>query len=359
MAHGIFCPLCSGIIHYQLSTKEGWRSALKKISPAQAAALMLCFSLGRLIGFRPEGDSLLICAAAELVSDGLLTAVFVMLPMPGAKHPAFGKVCGAVAGGWLMLSLTLLLAELAESLDYSFPDFYASPAVIAAAAAAAVYCASMGLRGCARAACAVTMLTVLVLLLTAAGAADRFDPERLNLAVTDPGEQFVRQLIRQLSRSAEFPLFILLRERIDRPRRGVLLRSAGQSVISAGSFTLCAGVLGDRGLTGIPADTLSSYSKTSVIERFDALMLLVWTLCLLFSAAALLIGTESCIRTLSSRAPRFTMPVCAGVCALAASLISGDTPSAGAVTAALLAAAMLFSAGAGKRGSGQPLNSNF
>ena len=263
---------------------------MKKISPAQAAALMLCFSLARLLGFRPEGCNLLICAAAEIVCGALLTALCMLLPEPKGKVNALGRMFSAAAGLWLAFIFVMLLYELSSSLNYSFPDFYAAPAIIASAAAAAAYCASMGLRGCARASCAAAILTVAVLLLVGIGAAERFDPERLELAVPDRGEQFLRQLLRQLPRSAEFPLFLLLRRRIEHPRRAVLIRFSVQAAVTAGFMTLCAGVLGDRGLTGVPADTLSSYSKTSVIERFDALMLLVWTLCLIFAAAGLLIG---------------------------------------------------------------------
>ena len=316
---------------------------MKKISPAQAAALMLCFSLARLIAFRPEGAPLPVCAAAVLISDLLLTALFIILPEGFEAPRPVSKVFSAAAGIWLVLALTALLSETVSSLSYSFPDFYAPPAVTAAAAAAAAYCASMGLRGCGRAACAVFVFTAAVLCLTAAGAADSFDPERLDLAYPRLGEQFTDQLIRQLSRSAEFPLFILLREHIRCPRRAALLRFAGQSLTGTGLFTVCAGVLGERGMTGIPADTLSSFSKTSVIERFDALMLLVWTLCTLFAAAAILIGLRECLKRTDSWLSKLPAAVPAAVCAGIAMLVNGRAlPAYTALSAAVPAAVMLL-----------------
>ena len=317
---------------------------MKKISPAQAAALMLCFSLARLIAFRPEGTPLIICAAAAIISDLLLTAVFILLP---AHHIRSRPLRAALSVGallWLLPVLTALLSDTAASLFYSFPEFYAPPAMIAAAAAAAAYCASMGIRGCGRAACAAVIITAAVLCLTALGAAKGFDPEHLDLAVPDRSGHFSRQLLYQLSRSAEFPLFILLRDRIRSPRRAALIRFAGQSVLGTGFFVLCAGVLGERSSAGIPADTLSSFSKTSVIERFDALILLVWALCSLFAAAALLIGVRECLVRTDSRLGKLPLLVPAAVSAAGAVVINGEPGVIGtALQAAFLAGAMLLS----------------
>lgn len=307
---------------------------------------MLCFPFARLTAFRPQGDDLLTCAAAWLVSDAALTALFLLLPKGGAGGSLPGRAASAAAGGWLLLSLTALLAGLADSLSYSFPEFYAPPAVIAASAAAAAYCASMGLKGCARAACAVAVVTVIVLGLTAAGAADSFRMERIGIGLTADGQAaFVRQLLRQLTASAEFPLFILLRGQVQRPERAVLTRFAVQSVTGGGVMVFCAGVLGRQSRSGIPADTLSSYSKTSVIERFDGLILLAWTLCLILAAAALLIGLRQCAEGISKKAGRFAVPGAAALCAGGAIFISGRlTSSGGGLTAALTAAAMLLAA---------------
>ena len=305
---------------------------------------MLCFSFARLTAFRPHGDDLLTCAAAWLVSDAALTALFLLLPKGGAGGSLPGRAASAAAGGWLLLSLTALLAWPADSLSFSFPEFYAPPAVIAASAAAAAYCASMGLKGCARAACAAAVVTVIVLGLTAVGAADSFRTERIGLTA-DGQAAFVRQLLRQLTASAEFPLFILLRGQVQRPERAVLTRFAVQSVTGGGVMVFCAGVLGRQSRSGIPADNLSSYSKTSVIERFDGLILLAWMLCLILAAAALLIGLRQCAEGISKKAGRFAVPGAAALCAGGAIFISGRlTSSGGGLTAALTAAAMLLAA---------------
>ncbi len=321
---------------------------MKTISPYQAAAMMLCFSLSRLISFKPSGDNLLICAAGELLAGAALAAVSVALPEKlSIKGRLIPKLCAALSAAYLLLQLTLLLSDLAASTQYSFPDFYASPAMIASAAAAAAYCASMGKGGCGRAACAVIVITLIIFVLTAVGAADRFDPDRLSLAVPDRAQQLSRQLLYSLGTACEIPLALILRQSTDRPRRAALLWFSGHSLSWAAMLTLCAGVIGDHALTGIPIDTLSSYSKTSVIERFDALLLLVWVLCTVLAAAALLSGTGCCIKIISDKAGRFAPPIGALISGTAACLLTGQgvlLPAS--VMAALLGGAMLLGFGA-------------
>lgn len=316
---------------------------MKPLSAYQSAALMLCFSLGRLTAFRPEGDSLLVCAAAEAVCGIVIAAVLALLPegsSVGSRN--LRRASALLVSLWLVVTLALMLTDLADSLSYSFPDFYASPAVITVGAAAAAYCASMGLRGCGRAACAVTAVTLAVLLLTVLGAADGFDPVRLELAVDDPGDMFGRQLMRSLSRAAELPAAVMLRGRTDRPRMSGLIRFLGSSLAWGGMLTVCAGVLGDRALTGIPTDTLSSCSKTAVIERFDALMLLAWTLCVLMSAAAVMLALAECAGQFSEKAARYAPGASAVICGAAACLLTGKGAGIPAAPAVILSAAAVM-----------------
>ena len=327
---------------------------MSSVSPVQAAAIMLCFSFARLAAFRPDGDSLLICAAAEMIVGVIIAAVCAILPQQvSVRSRTVRRLCALLSAVWLILVLTLMFTDLADSLRYSFPDLYSAPAVIAAAAAAAAYCASMGLVGCGRAACAAAVLTGIILLLTALGAVGGFDPDFLNLAVPRRGDMLARQLLRSFSRAAELPAAaVMLRHRTERPRSAGFIRFGGSSLAWGGLLTLCAGVLGDRALSGIPADTLSSYSKTSVIERFDALMLLAWTLCLLISAAALMLALSECAAAFGEGAARYAPAVSAVICGGGACLLTGRGAalpaglSAGLIIAACIAG--LFIGGRGK-----------
>lgn len=310
-----------------------------KIGPYQAAALMLCFSLSGLAAFRPQGDSLAVCAAARTAAAAVGTVVFTLLPAGGGLRGRTGRrILAAVSGGYLLVQLVLLLSGMSAGLQFSYPDFYSLPAVTVCTAAAAAYCASMRLRGTARAACAAAVFMLVTLVLTAAGAADRFDADRLDLAVSGKGDAFIRQLLTAFSQMPELPLLAVLRSSIDRPRRAAAVWFAGHSLAWCAVLTVCAGVLGGQALTGIPSDTLSSYSRTAVIERFDALMLMMWALCSLLAAAGLLLGIRSCVRQWSEKAAACAVPLSAAAAAAAVMLLG--TAADGFIPMTVLAAAM-------------------
>ena len=312
----------------------------KKISAARAAALMLCFSSARLIAFRPEGDDLLICCAAELTAGLILWAVCALFSaLPENKSPIFGKIFALSGAGYLMLLLTYTLSGFAASMQYSFPDFYTLPSVIAALAAAAAYCASMGMTGCTRTAVAAVILTAAVFFLTAVGAVRGFEVSHLSIAAAGRTEVFFRRTVQSLAYSAELPLMILLlRDRIEKPRRAGLIWLCVRTLTDTAVLALTLGVLGRRSGSGLPVFTLSAYSKTSMIERFDALVLLMWTLCTLLSAAALILGIRRCAEVFSARAGRCSGPLAAAVCAGAAILMTagGQRNAPSALLAVLL-----------------------
>ena len=263
---------------------------MSRISSYQAAALMLCFTVARLIAYRPEGDSLIMAAAAELLA--CLGMFLVSIPL--SKLPSAGGFGGRVmsfaAAGYCLFALTLILADFADAMQYSFPGFYSPGAMILALASAAAYSASMGLQGCARAACAAVILALLTFALMTLGACEGIDPERLNIAVPDRGGQLSRQLTGAFARSAELPmLLILMRRRTAKPIRAAAVYFAVRALLWCVTLALCASVLGELGGVGEPFWSLAAFAKTSVVERFDALVMLFWTLCTLLSAAALII----------------------------------------------------------------------
>lgn len=263
---------------------------------------MLCFAVWRLAAFRPEGDSLLICGAADLCAAGVLfLACLPLVKLPTVRGRVLSRVTGGIGAAVSAGIFAVMLWEAADSLRYSFPDFYSAPAVIAAAGAGAVYCASMGLRGCARAACAAVVMTLVVLALLMAGAGERFEADRLHLAVRDARGQFGREFLRALVRSGEIPLLVILRGEVKAPGKALAVWLGGRALLSGVVMTFCAGVLGEFSALGIPVDSLSSYSRTSVIERFDALVLLVWVLCTVLGAAGAAAGAIRCGKTALGR----------------------------------------------------------
>ena len=279
-----------------------------RLTSYQSAALMLCFTLARLIAYRPSGDSLAVTALAEAVS---CIGMFIIC-LPAVKLPSAGKLgdklLAFIYAAYCLFALTVLLTDFAGAMQYSFPNFYSSAAIVVALAAAAAYCASMGLSGCAKAACAAVVLTLAAFALMTAGACSGFSFERLNIAVPDRGEQFKRSLFSSFAYTAELPLLIsLMRRRTSKPVKAAGLYFALRALLWIAALTVCSAVLGDYAVTGQPFWSLAAFAKTSVIERFDALILLFWTLCTLLSAAALLICFKLRVDTLFPNLSRYSL----------------------------------------------------
>ena len=95
-----------------------------------------------------------------------------------------------------------------------------------------------------------------------------------------------------------------------------------RAALSGTAFLICMAVLGDHSRTGQPLFSLAAYAKTALIERFDALVILFRTLCMLISAAALLTGLRICLSEIREKAER-AMPLGAAVSALSALILLG------------------------------------
>ncbi|MBR1393075.1 MAG: GerAB/ArcD/ProY family transporter [Ruminococcus sp.] len=277
---------------------------MKPLTMYQTAALMLCFTAAHIFTLRPEGANLVVCIGAETAAAGIVFVIAIIINSLPALHGWAGKAVSALAGTFFLAAFLFILIGYCEEVQFSFPEFYSLPMTAAVLAAATVYCASMGLSGCVRSACAAVVMTVIVLAVMSGGAASGFDPDRLNLAVSDREGQFTRQLISALARSWELPLLVLLMRRTGRPVRAAALYALGRAALTAGILTVCAGVLGSVGQERQPVMMLASFAKTVIVERFDALMLLFWTLCTLLAGAGLLWAAWHCLQGVMGKAER-------------------------------------------------------
>ena len=275
---------------------------MNKISSFQAASLAFCFSLARMVAFRPNGENMLICIIGELCACAVMAALALAayrLPTLGKGLPA--KLISSVGVIYYLYAASLVLAVFADSMQYSFPDFYTSPAIIAALAAAAAYCSSMGVSACGRTACAAVLISLTVFTFMAAGASSGVDTSGIHLAVTDKNSRVFSHFVWALGNSFELPLLLTLKGHIDRPHRAAVMYTVARAVMWAVVLALCGCVLGDHAEQGLPVFSLAAYSKTAIIERFDALILLMWSLSALLSLSMIFLGTGECVRRIMQK----------------------------------------------------------
>lgn len=301
---------------------------MTEISSFQAAAMAFCFAVARMVAFRPEGENLLICIIGELCACGVMIAFGLAAgKLPSLKNGIPAKILAVIGGLYYLFALSLVLAVFADSMQYSFPDFYSSPAIIAALAAAAAYCASMGVSACGRTACAAVIISLLTFLFMGAGAVQGFTAEGLHLAADSRNERIFGHFVWAIGNSFELPLIFTLRGHIRRPRKAVVIYCIGRAVMWSVMLALCGSVLGDQAERGLPFFTLAAYSKTVLVERFDALVLLMWTLCTLLSLSMIFLGLGECTRRLAGELPKEWGLAAAALCAVAACVMSSGRVS--------------------------------
>ena len=328
------------------------KKSFDTITPLQLAAVMLCMSFSELAAFRPEGVSLTAAAFGELlVSAG---SFLLLLPLClGRKRAApQGRLGAAVSLGALAFFMTQLSASLAVTVQYAFPRLYSSSAVILLTAAAGLYCASMGSRACAKTAAAAIVTAAGCPLLTAVGTIGCFRLVNICPVTGLPAAQLARALAAAAGRSGELAVFaVLLPETEGSAVRTAAVYSAVRAAAGTGVLLFAKGVLGVLAESGQPLFLLSSASKTAVIERFDAALLLVWVMCTVAACGAVLCAVRRCFCSLRAdgRPPRLhTIAVFAALCAAAAfaafAVGRASALSSGAAVSAVLPAAVLAGA---------------
>ncbi|MBR1764407.1 MAG: hypothetical protein IJ746_03335 [Ruminococcus sp.] len=305
--------------------------ASKRLSPLQLAAVMLCMSFSGLAAYRPEGAGLTAAALGELLAaaGGFLLLLPLCLGRGGAAP--LGRLRAGLGLGYLAFYLTVMLGDLASTVQYAFPRLYSTPAVIALTAAAGLYCASMGSRACGKTACASVITAAVCVLLIALGAAEHFRAVNIFLGAR-PIEEVLSGLGAMAARSGELAVFVLLLpESEGRPFKTAAVYSSVRGATGAGLLLFAKGVLGVLADSGQPVFLLSSASKTAVIERFDAALLLVWVLCTVTSCGAVLCAARACLTAFKpdAPAPLYRVGAFSALCAAAAFALFAGGKAAG------------------------------
>lgn len=123
------------------------------------------------------------------------------------------------------------------------------------------------------------------------------------MPIADEKELFgsvLREVGDSLGRSVELAALIFLLPHVENRRTAGLFSYLGIKLLFVEFSTLMiTAVLGDyaKGLT-LPLYTLSTYARSSVIERFDSVYMLVWTIAVFLKVALLLMLGGQCLKNI-------------------------------------------------------------
>lgn len=308
---------------------------MRKITSFQMTAIMICCLFARMMTYVPKSDDnavllifskLIACAFQWIMilpvlifykkskGEGILQAYY-------SKNKPSGIIVTVLYLIVCFMELFLSYGNFTFFLQYSFLEYYSAWIILLVLAAVSVYVASMGLSSCARTAAIVTVATIAGIIVLLAGFEGNFEFRLLNIAQENKGGFIMRNVRDANSRAEEFVFFILLLPYLkEKPMRTVNIYIAVKFLISALIIASVSIILGDFALsTKIPFFSLSSYSKTALIERFDALLLMFWTLCAIIKHAVIILCIIECMKKLLPKAHKQTFGAAsAAVCAAAA-----------------------------------------
>ncbi len=287
---------------------------MKKLSLPQLTAILLCCFMARIMTYIPHrNENPILMVAAELIS---CAAEFAILLPAAALYSrsrekgvlgsagAVGKIVGKIsAAAYLLFCMAALAASAANFTYYlrlSYSEYFPAGAVITVLSAAAIYTASSGVNACGKTSAAAVIITIVGIIFTIIGFDGEMNFRALNMAVSDRGTAVWEGVLKIFSRSREIVFFILFLPFLkDRPVKTAASYLSLKFIISSLIIVVITIVLGDYAqISQLPFFTLSSYSKTNIVERYGALFLLFWTLCETAALAAILLCTLQCLKSL-------------------------------------------------------------
>lgn len=308
----------------------------KKISPTQLVVMLFVTRafLSTTYGISENSLNVVLSMLSILVS----TAVQVLLILPplifSVKYPeqdflqhAFlkSKTLGVILSlsyGVYFLYVSCRNIEIfSYFLKNQFLDFLPTPVLIIALGAVAVYGAKMGIQALARtAAVGVFLFGILfiVIIFSVTGEIDIFNIQLATPVAENTARAFFKDVSDKIGRSDELvALPFLLGYTRNRKKRATISYIGIKLAVMEIMVFYSVMILGEYASNlSQPFYTLSTYAKTSVIERFDSIYMCVWTMGSVIKSAILIYLGAKCFENL-----RISRPY----------LISGGVPIAVAV----------------------------
>ncbi len=263
--------------------------------------------------FRPDGTTVMLSAAISVAIQFLLVlpvlAAAKKFPHRDIIQLSFER--SAVAGKFISLLFLCyfafetvhVLGNFSYFLKNHFFEAYHEAFLMAALAVTAFYAATLGFSAVARASSVSAVIFITALVVIVFAVTGEFDVYNLHMPIADEKELFgsvLREVGDSLGRSVELAALIFLLPHVENRRTAGLFSYLGIKLLFVEFSTLMiTAVLGDyaKGLT-LPLYTLSTYARSSVIERFDSVYMLVWTIAVFLKVALLLMLGGQCLKNI-------------------------------------------------------------
>ena len=295
----------------------------KKISPSQLVVMLFVTRafLSTTYGISENSLNVVLSMLSILVS----TAIQVLLVLPplifSEKHPqqdflqyaflkskAFGVILSLSYGVYFLYVAWRNIEIFSYFLKNQFLDFLPTPVLIIALGAVAVYGAKMGIQSLARTAgIGVFMFGLLFLLIifSVTGEIDIFNIQLATPVAENTLKAFLKDVWEKIGRSDELvALPFLLGYTKNRKKRATYSYIGIKLAVMEIMVFYSVLILGEyTSSLSQPFYTLSTYAKSSVIERFDSIYMCLWTVGTVIKTAILIYLGSRCFENLGIRTP--------------------------------------------------------
>ncbi|MBQ9375907.1 MAG: GerAB/ArcD/ProY family transporter [Ruminococcus sp.] len=291
---------------------------MKKISSYQFIALLLCCKLFNIMTYIPaktdNGTLVLITLVVTTIIEGVLlipAIVFYnrhdgkgLLTFASSKSRALGLTLSLLFLLLCLWTIIQTLGDLTFFLQYCFSDTYSAWSVVIVTLAATLYVSQTGLSAVARATSIIVIITLLALAFIFTGFKHHIDFYELNLAVRNPAFEVLKSSPKFIASSKELALFVILLGALkSKPAKTAFLYLGVKLFVSLISALTSIIVLGDFiYLSKLPFFTLSAYSQTTIVEHYEAISMMLWTLCALVKLSVFTISAGHCIHHIFPKA---------------------------------------------------------
>ncbi|MGN1133575.1 MAG: GerAB/ArcD/ProY family transporter [Oscillospiraceae bacterium] len=275
---------------------------MDKITSAQFIAILICSKLFTIMTYMPSKEENGVLFSISVI---LVTMLMMLLVIPTVMFykKTNGRDIVETVGAdiyYLVLSVIAIInimGDLLFFLQYCFSDTYAYWAVIIVISAAAFYITAHNITTFARATAIILTFIIAVIAIVIFTFTHNMDFYQLNLAVRDPVYNVSKTFPKVISSSYELIAFVILLGNLkSSPAKTVYWYLGIQSAVTI-LVTLAVYVtLGDYVyISKLPFFSLSSFSSTRIIEHFEAVFMLVWTLAALVKISLFTICANKCL----------------------------------------------------------------
>lgn len=267
---------------------------MNKISPLQLFAFMICGRSFTMMTYFPvTNHNAQIMMIGTLIST-LIQAAMVFPIVAFQKQFPNENVCTLVMSKnkkagitvtifyylFFLLISYMIIGNFTYFFDYYFADYIPRIIIVATCTIAAVYLAHANVKVIGKTSVVVGVMFVLMTIIVISGSFQKFNIKNFNLAVENIPQSVWESVMAEFRRNRDLIIMVFLLPDL----KGNAGKTAGwYFVVKLVLFEIVFGfvtiILGDYGIiSNLSFFSLAAYSKTKVMERYDALFMALWSL---------------------------------------------------------------------------------